>query len=655
MRRVQLALAFVFSAAALVGCTPSPEPIAPQAATAPAVTEAAPARYSAAQFFDTTSFSIASGSGLPFSPDGTSLLISSDASGVFNAYALPVAGGEPVALTSSSDNAVFARSWLPDGRVIVESDQGGNELSHVYVREVDGTLRDLTPGDKVKASFFGLSPDGKTLWLTSNARDDSAFDVLAFDTTTLEGRIVFENTGAFFPAAISRDGRWLALGKANTSADSDVYVFDFQGKGAPKLVTEHTGNIDYSAFDFTPDSTRLVLSTNEHGEFSQAWTYELSSGDTAPLLQAEWDVMFLFWSPSGRYRVSAVNADASTEVEILDMQTNQPVRFSGLPAGDVGGVRFSQDETLVAFTVASDTSPSDIFVAPLADGKARRLTTALNPAIKESDLVQTTIVRYEGEGGVQVPAVLYRPKGASADKPVPAVVFVHGGPGGQSRRGYSAMMQHLANHGYAVLAANNRGSSGYGKTFFHMDDKAHGEADLRDIVAGGNWLRAQDWVASDQVAVMGGSYGGFMTAAALAFHPEAFEAGINIFGVTNWVRTLESIPAWWGAQRDALFDEMGDPATDAERHRRISPLFHAGNIVRPLLVVQGANDPRVLQVESDELVAAVRANDVPVEYVLFPDEGHGFLKRENRITAQEAYLKFLDQYVRKPDDNSGSK
>lgn len=618
---------------------------------APAAEAEAPAtRYTAAQFFDTTSYSIAPGSGLSFSPDGKSLLISSDLSGVFNVYALPVDGGDPVALTASTDNAVFAGSYLPDGRVVVASDQGGNELTHVYIREADGTLRDLTPGENVKASFFGLSPDGKTLWVTSNARDAKAFDVLAFDASTLQGKTIFRNSGEFYPAAVSRDGRWLALDKPNTSADSDVHVVDLQGDGTPKLVTEHTGNVSYSVYDFTPDSRGVVLSTNEHGEFGQAWIHDLESGQKSPLLQADWDVMYVTWSPSGRYRVSAINADAKTELTLLDTQSGQPMVFSGLPDGDIGGVRFSPDESRVAFTVASDTSPSDVFVADLADGKARRLTHALNKAIDESQLVEATIVRYTGEGGVQVPAVLYKPKGASAANPVPAVVFVHGGPGGQSRRGYSAMMQHLANHGYAVLAANNRGSSGYGKTFFHMDDKAHGEADLRDIVAGGDWLREQDWVASDQVAVMGGSYGGFMTAAALAFHPEAFEAGINIFGVTNWVRTLESIPAWWGAQRDALYDEMGDPATDAERHRRISPLFHAGNIVRPMLVVQGANDPRVLQIESDELVAAVRANEVPVEYVLFPDEGHGFLKRDNRITAQESYLKFLDAHVRKVKD-----
>jgi dipeptidyl aminopeptidase/acylaminoacyl peptidase len=207
------------------------------------------------------------------------------------------------------------------------------------------------------------------------------------------------------------------------------------------------------------------------------------------------------------------------------------------------------------------------------------------------------------------------------------------------------MIQHLVNNGYAVYAINNRGSSGYGKTFYHLDDRRHGDVDLRDVVAARDWLANMDWV-SDRVAVMGGSYGGYMTAAALAFHPEVFDAGINIFGVTNWVRTLESIPAWWGAQRVALFDEMGDPATDAERHRRISPLFHAANIRRPMLVIQGANDPRVLQVESDEIVAAVRGNNVPVEYVVFPDEGHGFLRKENRINASEAYLRFLDQHLR---------
>jgi len=642
MRLVCLTSVFALSMAA---------PFMPGAVMAETSSASAQARatYTAAQFFETTSFGMSRPMGLAFSPDGRSALISSDRTGVFNAYALPLAGGEPEQLTTSTEVATFAASYFPnDARIIVTADSGGggSELTHVYVRELDGQLRDLTPGEAVKAEFMGWSQDRSTFWITSNARDPNVFDLYAVDPASYETRLIWRNPGMYV-AAVSPDGRWLAADKPITSANSDVYLVDLAGEAEAQLITEHDGDIAFATYAFTADSRALIYATNEHGEWNQAWRHDLKTGEKTPAISADWDVMFVSFSPSGRYRVSAVNADASTELILLDQNSGQPVALKGLPDGDMGAVRFSPDESQIVFTVSSDTSPADVFVADLASGQARRLTTALNPAIDEAQLVEATIVRYEGEGGVQVPSVLYRPRGATAENPAPAIVLVHGGPGGQSRRGYSAMIQHLVNHGYAVLAANNRGSSGYGKTFFHMDDRAHGEADLRDIVAGGEWLRTQDWVADDQVAVMGGSYGGYMTAAALAFHPEAFEAGLNIFGVTNWVRTLESIPPWWGAEKDALYDEMGDPATDAERHRRISPLFHAQNIVRPMLVVQGANDPRVLQVESDELVAAVRANDVPVRYVLFPDEGHGFLRRANRITAQEAYLSFLDEHVRK--------
>lgn len=633
-------LALMAAAPAVMAQASSPETVSASAA--------ALRTYTAAEFFQTRNYGMSSPAGLGFSADGQSILISSDETGVFNAWALPVAGGAPVPLSTSTTVATRGLSYFPgDDRVLLSADSGGggSELEHVYVRELDGTVRDLTPGANVKADLLGWNAARDAFWVTSNVRDPEVFDLYAYDPVTYESRLVFQNPGMFI-TAVSPDGRWLAIDKPNTSADSDVYLVDLQSGGEPRLITAHEGAVAHGTYAFTPDSRQLIYGTDEHGEFNQAWTYDLATGAKAPLIEADWDVEFVSYSPSGRYRISALNADASTELTLLDTTTGRPVVVSGLPGGDIGQVRFNADETRIAFTVSSDTSPNDVWTADLASGQARRLVTALNPDINEADLVESSVVRYAASDGTVIPGILYRPRGASAANPAPAIVMVHGGPGGQSTRGYSPMIQHLVNHGYAVLAANNRGSSGYGKTFFHMDDRAHGEADLQDIVDGGQWLRDQDWVADDQVAVMGGSYGGYMTAAALAFHPDAFKAGVNIFGVTNWVRTLESIPAWWGPQRDALFDEMGDPAVDGERHRRISPLFHAANIRRPMLVVQGANDPRVLQVESDELVAAVRANNVPVEYVLFPDEGHGFQRRDNRITAQEAYLKFLDQHVR---------
>lgn len=202
------------------------------------------------------------------------------------------------------------------------------------------------------------------------------------------------------------------------------------------------------------------------------------------------------------------------------------------------------------------------------------------------------------------------------------------------------------NHGYALLAVNNRGSSGYGKTYYMLDDQRHGEHDLDDIVWSKRYLAQLGWVDTSRVVIMGGSYGGYLTLAGVTFRPEEFAAGVDLFGISNWLRTLENIPPWWESFREALYIEMGDPATDSERLRRISPLFHADQIVRPLMVLQGANDPRVLQVESDEIVEAVRANGGVAEYMVFEDEGHGFRNKENRIEAYRAIRIFLDRYVK---------
>ena len=224
--------------------------------------------------------------------------------------------------------------------------------------------------------------------------------------------------------------------------------------------------------------------------------------------------------------------------------------------------------------------------------------------------------------------------------------MVHGGPGGQAQVGYFPLTQALVNHGYVVFDINNRGSSGYGKTCFAMDDKKHGEADLGDVVASRKMLIETGFVDPDRIGIIGGSYGGYMVLAALTLQPDAFKVGVDLFGISNWVRTLNSMPPWWASIRDALYAEMGDPKTDGERLQRVSPLFNASKIKVPLMVLQGANDPRVLKVTSDEIVAAAQKNGVPVEYIVFPDEGHGFLKKENEIKGYTATLEFLDTHLK---------
>lgn len=641
MKHLLITAVSAFALTALVACNNAgPTDATTQSSAAAHIT------YSAEAFFQTTSFGLPSGSGLAFSSETGDILTTSDETGVFNAYRMNTQTGERTALTTSTTNPIYPISWFPyDERILFSQDGGGDELDHVFVRKADGSLQDLTPGNPVKASFLGWSDDRTQFFLLSNERDAKTFDVYAYATDDYSRTLIFENS-TFDVGAISGDGRFVGLTKSRTSADSDVYVMDLSAGGEPTLVTAHEGNIAHQAFGFSADNSRLYYGTNEGGEFTRAVSYTLDGGAKIDAMAADWDVSYFGESPSGRYTIGIENADATGVLTLTDTTTDTRVVMNNVPDGEVRNVRFNADETRVAFIVNSSLSPSNIYTADLASGDARVLTSALSAEIDASMLVDSSVARFESYDGLEIPGILYRPKTASAANPAPALVFVHGGPGGQTRRGYSAMIQHLVNHGYAVYGINNRGSSGYGKTFFHLDDKRHGDVDLKDVVASKDFLGDMDWIDADWIGVMGGSYGGYMVAAALAFEPEVFDVGVNIFGVTNWVRTLESIPPWWESFREALYDEMGDPATDAERHRAISPLFHAQNIVKPLLVVQGANDPRVLQVESDELVAAVRANNVPVEYVLFDDEGHGFRKRENRITASQAYLEFLDTHLK---------
>jgi dipeptidyl aminopeptidase/acylaminoacyl peptidase len=338
-----------------------------------------------------------------------------------------------------------------------------------------------------------------------------------------------------------------------------------------------------------------------------------------------------------------------TEFRIFDMEAGGPVSLPDLPDGVITAVDISRSEKLMRFYVNGSRSPNNLYIFDFETGLFSRLTDTLNPEIDPEDLVDAEVVRFESFDGLEIPAIYYRPHSDGSGAKIPAVVWVHGGPGGQSRIGYSSFVQYLVNNGYAVMAINNRGSSGYGKRFYSLDDMRHGEDDMRDCIEAKNWMVESGSVDPEGIAIAGSSYGGYITLAALTFAPEEFAAGVDIFGISNWVRTLESIPSWWENYREALYREMGDPEKDREYLRKISPLFHADNIVRPLMVLQGANDPRVLKVESDEIVEAAKKNGVDVEYLIFEDEGHGFMKKENQIEGYRAIMLFLDRHLKGGD------
>ena len=628
--------------ALLVFLAGAPAPAAPPAKAATAAARQ-PRLYTIEQFLANTAYN-----GASFSPDGRKILVGSNQTGVFNAFSFPVDGGKPVQLTDSKTNAVLTIGYFPkDERFLYTSDQGGNEQNHLYVQASDGGIRDLTPGENLKAIFTGWAPDGQSFFFASNERDPGLFDVYEMALDGYGRKLLYANEGGYVPGSVSPDRRWVTLVKTQTSTDSDIYLHDrTTGKTALLTPDDPPGTeVSNTPQEFSPDGKSFYYTTDKGSEFAYLVRYDLATGQRQEVLRTNWDVLGAGFSRDGRWFTAAINNDGRTELRVFEAPAMKPVELPEMPGADITTVNFSPDGSLMSF-YAETAAPRDLFVRDLKGGPPRQLTHSLNPAIDPQDLVEAKVVRFKSYDGVEIPGLLSMPHGASPEHKVPALVSVHGGPGGQSRIGYRGLTQYLINHGYAVYDINNRGSSGYGKTFYAMDDRKHGEADLDDCVASKKMLAATGWIDPGRIGISGGSYGGFMVLAALAFRPREFAVGVDLYGVSNWLRTLESIPAWWGAERDSLYKEMGDPKADADYLRRISPLFHADQIERPLLVLQGKNDPRVLQPESDEIVAAVRKKGIPVDYLLFDGEGHGLARKESQEKAFRAVAQFLDKYLK---------
>lgn len=601
-------------------------------------------QYTIEQFYANTRYS-----GGNFSADETRLLINSDETGIFNLYEINLADGTKKQLTNSTVESYYAIDYVPGmAALIYSADKGGNELAHIYLLEDNGKTTDLTPGENVKATFFAWSEDRKDMFYYSNLRDPRFFDIYKTAVGEWSPILFYENKDGLNVEAISKDEKTIALSKTVTTSEIELFLIDRENGVHTELsIPEQKGK--YQMADFSRDNKYAFYITDAGKEFAYLVQYDMESGDRKVLFETDWDVMYSYLSKNETYRVIAINEDGKNTIILQEPATGKTIDFPEIPDGDITGLTISDSEKLIRLSVGTSKSPNNIYLFNLETKKLTKLTESLNKEINPDDLVAAEVVRFKSFDGLDIPAIYYKPRQASATEKAPALVWVHGGPGGQSRTGYFALIQYLTNHGYAILAVNNRGSSGYGKTFYKMDDRNHGDKDLKDCIAGKNWLAAQSYIDGEHIGIIGGSYGGYMTMAAMTFTPDEFKAGVNIFGVTNWLRTLKSIPPYWESFKNALYTEMGDPYTeDSVRLYNISPLFHADQIKNPVMVLQGANDPRVLQIESDEIVDAMRKNNIPVEYIVLPDEGHGFVKKENEIKSYGDILKFLDRYLKAP-------
>lgn len=588
--------------------------------------------------------------GLSWSPDDKKLIFTSNRTGIANIYEMPSGGGKATALTNSVKETVNAIGYFPaDARILFSSDQGGNELAHIYVRELDGSTHDVTPGTKHVARFVEWAQDGKSFFVQTNERDPRYFDLYEIQADGYAKTLLFENDKAYQVRAVSPDRRYVGLSRIVDNATKHCYVYD---RIAAKLIqlTAEGKPVACEPQTFAATSAdggaQLFYTTDDGGEFAFLVRQDLNTGDRVTVFKPAWDVEGANLSRDGKTLIVSVNEDARSRPYLFDAATFKPQPFADPMPGASVGLLLANRANKALVSASNGATPGEILLLDLASGRRTPLLNARAPGVAPDDLVAGEVVRFRSYDGVTVPGILYVPKGAKKGDALPAVIHVHGGPGDESRIGYRPLQQFLANHGYVVFEINNRGSNGSGRTFYHLDDRKHGDADLDDVVAAKKMLADTGYVDPAKVVIQGQSYGGYMTLAGLAFRPDAFAAGVDIYGVSNWPRLLANTPSWWEDLRRLLFTEVGDPVKDAEYLRKISPVFHAENIKKPLLVLQGANDPRVLPVESEDIVARVKANGVPVDYVVFPDEGHGFRKKANQITAYRKILEFLDTHVK---------
>lgn len=601
-----------------------------------------PQQFSAEQLRNNISVDAAS-----FNKDDSKILFSDNRTGIFNTYLLNIADTTSQPLTTSTTNSIFPVDVLQGtDKFILTHDNGGDENDHLYLKNTgDTTLRDLTPWNNSKNFFIGWTSDKKAFYIGSNKRNPQYFDIWKLDTATYNPVLFYQNDSSLTASVISASERYIALTKQVTTDKNELYLYDRTNKSTKRISNDNEATWYAAAIE--KNDSILYYSTNDNSEFSYLVKYNINTNKAEKYYEDKWDVDGFTLSSNEKYHTILVNDDGKNKVLMYDHATNKPIDFPEIKDGNIQKIIISPTEKNIILSVGSSTSPNNLFVFNIENKKLKQLTNTLNKSVNSNDLVKAEVVRFKSFDGKEIPAIFYKPLQADSKNKCGALVWVHGGPGGQSRVGFSNSIQYLVNRGYAVLAVNNRGSSGYGKTFYKLDNKQHGNGDLKDCVWGKKWLAEQDYIDSNAIGIYGGSYGGNVVLNALIMHPEEFKVGINLFGVTNWIRTLKSIPPYWEDFRKALYDEMGDPNTqDSVRLKEISPLYNYQKIRKPLIVFQGENDVRVLKVESDEIVEGAKQNGVPVEYHLYPAEGHGFIKKENLINTDEKTLAFLEKYLK---------
>ncbi|MCY0902260.1 MAG: S9 family peptidase [Firmicutes bacterium] len=599
--------------------------------------------------------------GPTFSHDDESVFFLCNLSGTPQVWRLDPRAPWPRQVSFFTERVTMVSASPTQDLLLVACDTGGNERTQLLIMDGEGlSVRSLTNDPAHIYQFGGWSHDGQQICYASNRRDGVHFDVFVCHVATGEHRCVHESDATNYAQGFTPDDHNIIVSRHHASLSNDLYVVDLT-TGDARCFTPHTGAARFSMARFAPDLRAVYMVSDTEGEFTRLLTLRQSTGEalhdgaglpdrligfTREWLTADnWDVTSLSLRQDGSALAYVTNEEGTSQLYVLELGNEEPSRapalhVSSLPAGTFG-VKWNRTGSVLALTISAACHGTDVWFYDVARGELTRKTYAAISSVPAETFVAPELVHFPSFDGRSIPGLYYKPRHNAG--PWPVIVDVHGGPEGQSTNSFAGLTQYFVNNGFAVFKPNVRGSSGYGLSYLHLDDvrkRMDSVADLAHAVA---WLKEHGDAKAGAIAVMGGSYGGFMVLAALTHYPDLFAAGVDIVGIANLRTFMNNTSAY---RRHLRESEYGTVVDDGDFFDEISPIFRVDAITAPLFVVHGANDPRVPISEAEQMVAALRARAHPVEYLRFEDEGHGVAKLENRILTYTKIAAFLQDVLR---------
>ncbi len=595
---------------------------------------------------DIARYLLASGAGgAQLSPDGSTIAFSWSVTGQSEIWTMPASGGQPTQLTFRTGPTFFR--WTPDGSgLLYSADRDGNEQPGYFWISADGTQeRSILPAVEGDFRIFGDFVGDDGFVYSSTLRNGSDFDIYLADWDG-NTELIYEGTFGYNVGAVSPDGRYAVVTETVGEDADNLYLLDLDSR---ELVTVDAPPVEERAahtlggFQWLPDSSAVVFSSNSGREWGALSFYEVATGEIEIAYEPEWDEGDIeFCGSDGNYITYTRNEDGFDTLHMWHMEERRVVDRPQLPEGNYA-IDCRGDTVLLR--VNGWRTPGDLYTFSPGDTRATRVFSSTMAGVDPAGLVRPQVVRYAARDGVELQGLLYLPEGAGTGADAPPVVFdVHGGPSGQSGATWDPVTQYHVARGVAVFAPNVRGSTGLGRTYSTLDDREKRLDSVRDLVDLLAALDADGLVDGERAAVMGGSYGGYMVNAVLAEYPEAFAAGVSLFGVGNWITALEiASPGLKASDRI----EYGDIAEDRWRefYGEISPVFRADNIRVPVLYSHGAMDPRIDIAETEVMVTALRDNGIDAPFIRIPDEGHGWRKLANRLFYYRQQAEFLEEQL----------